>query len=380
MKVLIVGYGCSGKTTYGLKLARTLNVPILNIDKVFYDYSSGTRITREPEDVAADVLAFLKENDSWVIDGGYDRTGLFECCSDADSIVFMRINKLARLRNLAKRCIQKRNKKAFEKVWMFLRSIPWIVKKGCDKKYDEYSFSSLSRFPGKITEIKTLRYADKFFGFIGSGNRPGDKTVYLTFDDGPSEYTEKLLEVLGKYNVKASFFVTASEPEFEGVIKKESSGGHTVGVHCFSHKYNEVYADETLYFADLEKMQAIIEKQTGQRSGIVRLPGGSSNTVSAKYKKGIMSVITKGLKERGYRYFDWNVSGRDSIERNPEDVFNNVLDGISGHDASFVLLHDTKPNTPYITEKLIRYGIKHNYVFLPITDETPEVHHRIANE
>lgn len=205
------------------------------------------------------------------------------------------------------------------------------------------------------------------------------KTVYLTFDDGPSEYTEALLRVLKKHGVKASFFVTGSCPEYVSMIKKESDEGHTVGAHCYSHDYSAVYADESAYFADLEKIQSVIKEQTGRETTFVRVPGGSSNTVSIEYKNGLMTKITEALTEKGYIFFDWNATGKDSGDRSPETVLENSEQGIMNNDPVILLLHDSKPATPEIVDELIKRGLKKHYRFLPLDKSSPTVHHRIAN-
>lgn len=161
MKLLIVGYSCSGKTYFSVVTAKKMSVAQFHIDDVFYDYSTPVMTKRDEEDVKADVLSFLSENESWVIDGGYDRTGLYECCEAADRIIFMKMNKIVRMRNLHFR--YKNRKKLSERAKMIWKCTPWILKKGCGRKYDEESFSCLKEFPHKVTVIKTLRGARQLF-------------------------------------------------------------------------------------------------------------------------------------------------------------------------------------------------------------------------
>ncbi|MCQ2386719.1 MAG: polysaccharide deacetylase [Clostridia bacterium] len=209
--------------------------------------------------------------------------------------------------------------------------------------------------------------------------RSRGRTVYLTFDDGPAEYTEELLEVLKKHGVKATFFVTGGHPDYEYVIKKEKDGGHTVCAHCFCHDYFAVYSGVDAYFEDLGKLQEIIIKQTGEYTKYVRMPGGSSNTVSIKYKKGVVGDIAKRLEESGFVYYDWNVSGEDRRRRTPREVLRNVELGVLRNDPSVVLLHDPLKATPGIVDKIIRRGKKRGYRFLPLDENTPVIRHSIAN-
>ena len=133
------------------------------------------------------------------------------------------------------------------------------------------------------------------------------RKVYLTFDDGPSENTERILEVLDQYGVKATFFVTGEEalshPErYKAIV----DGGHTIGMHSYSHRYDEIYASEDNFGADLLKLQKFIEETTQVTPIFYRFPGGSSNTVSDLP----MSEFCDYLTDNGITYFDWNVSSR----------------------------------------------------------------------
>ncbi len=160
---------------------------------------------------------------------------------------------------------------------------------------------------------------------------PGDKVVYLTFDDGPGAYTQQLLDVLDKYNVKATFFVTNASPKYQDMIAKEYAAGHSIGIHTYSHDYNKIYASEEAYFEDLEAMQDVIVKQTGETTNIIRFPGGSSNTVS-DITPGLMTTLTQEVQNRGYQYFDWNVASGDAGETtDTETVVSNVISGIKQH-------------------------------------------------
>ena len=84
------------------------------------------------------------------------------------------------------------------------------------------------------------------------------KVVYLTFDDGPGSYTESILNVLNKYNVKATFFVTNQFSSYQDLIKKEYQSGHSIGVHTFSHNYGKIYESVDNYVNDFDNMNKII--------------------------------------------------------------------------------------------------------------------------
>ena len=205
--------------------------------------------------------------------------------------------------------------------------------------------------------------------------------IYLTFDDGPSSNTNKILDILKKYNIKATFFLTNSGSD--DIILREYNEGHTLGLHTASHKW-EIYSSEEAYFNDLNIVSERIKKLTGVDSKYIRFPGGSSNTVSKKYNLGIMSKLTKSVEEKGYTYYDWNVevsdAGSCAYKSNKEScVLNNFKSGISKNKINMVLLHDIKSYTANALEDMIKYALDNNYIFKSIDDTTPIIHQHINN-
>ena len=206
------------------------------------------------------------------------------------------------------------------------------------------------------------------------------KIIYLTFDDGPYMYTDELLNILKKYNVKATFFVTYQYPKYAYLIKREYMEGHSVAIHSYSHNYKTVYSSIDGYFNDLDKMNNIIKRETGTYSKLVRLPGGSSNTVSRKYKKGIMTDITSELTSRGYTYFDWNVSSGDAGETTSTDkVINNVVRSMNSGKTLVVLQHDVKKFSVDAVETIIKEGLARGYTFKALNSDSFSAHQHINN-
>ena len=211
-------------------------------------------------------------------------------------------------------------------------------------------------------------------------DKPHPGTIFLTFDDGPSEETTgKILDILKEENVSATFFVTSFGPD--NLIKREFDEGHTVALHTASHDYGYIYKSENNYFKDLEKVQNRVYKITGYKSMIIRFPGGSSNTISARYKRGIMTNLTKQVHEKGYKYYDWNSMSGDAEPgtHNAKEMYNNVLKSISKDQVNYVLLHDIKPYTRDSLRDIIRECKKRGYTFSKITEYTPEMHHGVNN-
>ena len=208
---------------------------------------------------------------------------------------------------------------------------------------------------------------------------PEGKIIYLSFDDGPGPYTDRLLDILARYNVKATFFVTCLEPDYADCIGRAFREGHSIGVHSASHSYKAIYADEEAFLEDFNAVQELIFAQTGAYAGILRFPGGSSNTVS-RFNRGIMSRLAELMEEKGYRYFDWNVSSGDAGgTTDSEQVYRNIVEGCSARRVSLVLQHDVKAFSVDAVERVIQWGLLNGYAFAPLDSDSPTVHHRIVN-
>ncbi|MBQ3441512.1 polysaccharide deacetylase [Candidatus Saccharibacteria bacterium] len=203
--------------------------------------------------------------------------------------------------------------------------------------------------------------------------------IYLTFDDGPGDYTATLLDTLKNKDVKATFFVTGHGSD--EIIKREYDEGHTVGLHTWSHKYDQVYNSVGAYFDDLAKVSDRVKNITGAESKLIRFPGGSSNTVSTKYDHGIriMSILTTEVQNRGYQYFDWNVNSGDAGGLNTADaVYTNVVTHLKPG-PNVVLQHDIKNFSVEAVDRIIDYGLANNYVFLPLDLNSFTAHHGVNN-
>ncbi len=204
-------------------------------------------------------------------------------------------------------------------------------------------------------------------------------TIYLTFDDGPrAGTTDKILDVLKSRNVKATFFVTNNGPD--ELIKRIVSEGHSIGIHTATHNYAYIYASIDNYFDDLEIVRNRINTLTGVNTNLIRFPGGSSNTISKKYKEGIMSELVKETVSRGYQYYDWNIDSNDSYSsKDKEKIYNNVINNLHHERANIILMHDVKIATSEVIDKIIDYGLSNGYNFEPLTSSTMLVKQKVNN-
>ncbi len=165
-----------------------------------------------------------------------------------------------------------------------------------------------------------------------------DKTVYLTFDDGPSYQTLKILDILDTYRVKATFFVIGrSDEESKRIMKEIVDRGHAIGVHTTSHDYKKIYASVETFLNDFATTHQIIQEATGVDTAIYRYPGGSVNDFNRK----MIRETVEEMNRRGYVYFDWNVSSGDA-ERGAtaESIYRDTVQGVRGRNKSIILCHD----------------------------------------
>lgn len=205
---------------------------------------------------------------------------------------------------------------------------------------------------------------------------PTEKTIYLTFDDGPGPYTNKLLDTLKRYNVKATFFVTNSG--YSETMKRIVKEGHAIGIHTMDHDYKKIYSSANAFYDDLLGMQQVIEDTTGVRTYLMRFPGGSSNVMSPV--PGLMNLLSKSVIAAGFRYFDWNVDSKDASGAVSTGVIaSNVTANCAGRKVCVVLQHDTHENSVAAVQRVILWGKKNGYTFRALDMTSPGMHHTVLN-
>lgn len=208
----------------------------------------------------------------------------------------------------------------------------------------------------------------------------GGKTIYLTFDDGPSPNTPRIISILNSYGIKATFFV--KNTAYNGYMKDIVDNGNAIALHSYTHNYKQIYSSDEAFYEDLQNISDLVFLQTGVRSKIMRFPGGGSNTVSKKYSQGIMTRLTQGVTERGYVYYDWNCSSGDATgDKVPKDTIVANCKKVPSSSNVIVLMHDTgaKGTTVEALPEVIEYYLNCGYTFGVITSETPPVHHKVNN-
>ncbi len=184
-----------------------------------------------------------------------------------------------------------------------------------------------------------------------------ENTIYLTFDDGPSENTLLILSTLDKYDIKATFFVKGAKTERDKeILRKIVDSGNTIGIHSISHDYEKIYDSVESFLDDLNNTYNNIYEVTGIKPDILRFPGGSINSFN---KHSFIDIFAE-VKRRGFVYFDWNVSGDDTAkDADWTSIYNNILKGIKNQRRGIILLHDSAnmDNTASVLEDII-LGLK----------------------
>lgn len=224
------------------------------------------------------------------------------------------------------------------------------------------------------TPSYTQLYPDLYAPEVTRGAEDIKKSVYLTFDDGPSQRTDEILKILEEYGVKATFFVVGSSDE-TGLerLRAITRAGHTLAIHSYTHDYQKIYASVEDYLADFYQMYCQIVEATGVAPRIFRFPGGSINGYNGNVYQEIIAEMTR----RGFVYFDWNVSNGDAAGTKPQKtelLVENALKGTSARRA-IVLMHDSAAKTttvealPAIIEGYQTAG----FTFRPLTAETRSV-------
>lgn len=216
-------------------------------------------------------------------------------------------------------------------------------------------------------------YPDLYSIRPSSLKRVEGKAVYLTFDDGPSDRTLEILDILDRYQVKATFFVIYQNDEKSKRIYQEIvDRGHTIAVHSASHKYSKIYTSVDAFLKDFRIIYTQITTVTGVKPQIFRFPGGSINP----YNVDIYQQLVAEMLRRGFVYFDWNVSGGDSDpDITSEEIIETVENNVSKYDKSIVLLHDseTKYATVDALGSIIRDLQDSGYTFHKLDKSVPAV-------
>ncbi len=244
-----------------------------------------------------------------------------------------------------------------------------------------------TKAPSKVTPIPAGDYGEVHYdsSTIVKPENWNGKTIYLTFDDGPSKTTARVLDNLAKYNVKCTFFQIGTQVgDYLPTVKRALDEGHSIGIHAYVHEYDVIYASVDAYVSDFNKCVNVFREKLAFNPTIFRFPGGTSNTTSKQYCKGIMTELSKLMPASGYNYCDWNVSPEDAMSRMTVDqIFEATKKEIlsTSNNNKYVLMHDYggMENTADAALKIVEWGLENGYAFDRLTPETPLYQHGVNN-
>lgn len=257
-----------------------------------------------------------------------------------------------------------------EKIDLFQRQLLTYIEHNSTKVLDIEQVA----LENELLETGTIRWE---IDLMENGIPATGKQVYLTFDDGPSYYTNDILDILEEYNVLATFFVVGNKnQQMDDLYVRIVEDGHELAVHSYTHDYSQIYASTDALLLDIQLTQEKLIRLTGSESKIYRFPGGSSNSYIKNYVEEYITLIN----ELGLIYYDWNVSVVEpswNSSTTAQELANTVVQDILKNNQSIVLMHDDyyKPLTiqalPFIIEQLQEEDIE----ILPITESTNPVKH-----
>ncbi|OME79565.1 hypothetical protein BK120_21520 [Paenibacillus sp. FSL A5-0031] len=195
----------------------------------------------------------------------------------------------------------------------------------------------------------------------------GKRTAYLTFDDGPLPNTKKIIELLGKHKIKATFFVIGNTSRFGlRMYRAIANRGHSIGNHTFSHNYAKIYSSKKAFLTDFYQLEKLLVRTIGKKPRIYRFPGGSESPPGYLYGgKQIYKKIKASLARKGYIDFDWHIDSFDSSPPfpSPFQIITKVLKESNEHKDRIILFHDFSDSTLAALPDIIQGLKRRGYVF-----------------
>ncbi|MBU3181957.1 polysaccharide deacetylase family protein [Clostridium psychrophilum] len=200
-------------------------------------------------------------------------------------------------------------------------------------------------------------------------NNDDEKVIYLTFDDGPSIMTDKVLDVLKKNNVKATFFIIGNQIKGqEAVVKRIYTEGHSIGLHTYTHTYKKIYSTRNGFVAEMLKSQDEINSLIGIKPTIIRFPSGSS--------KHLTNAFLKQLHNYNLKVYDWNMVMSDGIncKTSPDKLYREATKNTATQHPIILLMHCDymHKNTCKALPRVLKFYKDNGYKFKIIDNKTPE--------
>lgn len=257
----------------------------------------------------------------------------------------------------------------------------------CVRQYVQMSMSeSVEREPGLVENDRDMTEKETRQVSVSSGGDSADavedqeeeteqKTAYLTFDDGPSELTEQYLDILKRYDAKATFFLIGEQikGDLTKVVRREINEGHEIGVHTYTHDSSQIYISADSYYEDVCQVKKLLKKKFQYEPTFWRFPWGSANCYICNFKRDIVDR----LEGENMDYVDWNVSAEDSVgSPSVESIVANVRKDCFRVDNPVILMHDSSSNrmTLEALESIMEMLQQEGYSFATLAEREKSCH------
>lgn len=212
-------------------------------------------------------------------------------------------------------------------------------------------------------EAEEARIQDIENQLVSGNYSPDLKVAFLTFDDGPNEYSNEVLDLLNQYGVKGTFFTNGKTgEEAENIYRRIVNEGHVLANHTYSHNY-DYYNNQDLFLSDIERLNTYLTEVTGvEPLKVFRFPGGSTNTNQAN----VNLVVANG-----YSFFDWTSSAGDGggVPLDASQTWSKIITETQDQNIAVILTHAESPGSvgtrgalPGVIEELTSQG----YTFLTL--------------
>lgn len=201
------------------------------------------------------------------------------------------------------------------------------------------------------------------------------KTAYLTFDDGPSELTDQYLDILKRYDAKATFFLIGEQIQGDmvKVVRREIDEGHEIGIHTYTHDSSKIYVSADSYYQDVCQVRRLLKKEFQYEPSLWRFPWGSANCYICHFKKDVIERLGKENMD----YADWNVSAEDSVgSHSVESILANVRKDCFRVENPVILMHDSNTNrmTLYALDSILSMLSQEGYSFATLDQREKSCH------
>ncbi|WP_244285442.1 polysaccharide deacetylase family protein [Flavobacterium araucananum] len=183
-----------------------------------------------------------------------------------------------------------------------------------------------------------------------------EKKIALTFDDGPSKFTLDVLELLKKYDARATFFCIGKNIETHPeIVKKIIEEGHLVGNHSYSHSPFFDFYNAKKIREEIQKTDDLLEKYTSGKINFFRPPYGVTTP-----------SIRRALEKTKHKVIGWNIRSLDGGTKNQSLIFNRIIKRVSP--GGIVLLHDTASHSVLVLEQFLQFLQQNNYKVISIEE------------